>query len=66
MPKLDLPLNPRCAKVVFLNPQRAVQRQALERLYTRKAAVDALIQSLEDYVRCQYTAQVTPIALRGD
>jgi len=37
------------------------QRQTLERLYERKATLEALIQSLEEYARCRASATVTTI-----
>jgi hypothetical protein len=38
----------------------AMRRRALERLYLRKAAVDELIASLENYVQTQRTAGPAP------
>jgi hypothetical protein len=38
----------------------AIRRRALERLYLRKAAVDELIASLENYVRTQRTVTPAP------
>ena len=66
MDKLALLQNSRCAKVVVLPQQRAVKRQALERLYLRRATIEALIQSLEDYARCRYPEPVIPLLSRGN
>lgn len=43
----------------------AVRRRALQRLYLRKAAVDDLIESLENYVKTQRTtaARATCISI---
>lgn len=40
-------------KSVFPHTHRAARRRALQRLYERKAAVEALIRSLEAYARTQ-------------
>jgi hypothetical protein len=42
------------------------QRQTLERLYERKATLEALIQSLEAYARCRAAPQVMTLPLRGN
>ena len=41
------------------------QRQTLERLYERKATLEALIESLEAYARCRAAAQVMSFPLRA-
>lgn len=44
-----------------------IRRRALDRLYQRRATVEDLIQSLEDYQRCregQETAQCIPFSAR--
>jgi hypothetical protein len=41
------------------------QRQTLERLYERKATLEALIQSLEEYARCRASATVTTFPVPG-
>ena len=38
-----------------------IRRRALDRLYQRKAAVESLIQSLEDYQRAQDTLVAAPV-----
>ena len=38
-----------------------VRQQALDRLYERRATVEALIESLEAYARCRGTAPVLTI-----
>jgi hypothetical protein len=40
-------------------------RQTLERLYERKATLEALIESLEAYARCRTAAQVMSFPLRA-
>jgi hypothetical protein len=41
----------------------AIRRRALERLYMRKAAVDNLIQSLENYARTQGVSVAPCVAI---
>ena len=41
-------------------------RQTLQRLYERKATLEALIQSLEAYARCRAAAEVMTFPLRGN
>lgn len=41
----------------------AIRRRALDRLYMRKAAVDELIESLENYVRTQRSASASCIPI---
>ena len=38
----------------------------LERLYLRKATLEALIESLEAYERCRETPDVTTMPVRGN
>jgi len=42
------------------------QRQTLQRLYERKATLEALIESLEAYARCRAVAQIMTLPLRGN
>jgi hypothetical protein len=42
------------------------QRQTLERLYARKAVLDAVIESLEEYARCRASAPVPALPLHGN
>ena|SRR5262252_4706037 len=67
------PLNtarPRCARIDRIDdlPKHNFEAriQALERLYRRKEALEALIESLETYARCRGGATVTPFPLRGN
>jgi hypothetical protein len=43
------------AKKVLPNSSARAYRKELEHLYTRRSAVDALIESLEQYDRCRGT-----------
>src|SRR5262245_6022598 len=45
-------------RIDFPLDHAAAQRQTLERLYERKATLEALIESLEAYARCRTAAQV--------
>jgi len=45
--------NHTCKRLVLPHARRATRRQALERLYQRKAVLEALIRSLEAYARTQ-------------
>jgi hypothetical protein len=40
---------------------RAADRATLERLYTQKATLETLIESLEEYARCRSAASRSPI-----
>ena len=42
-----------------------VRQQALDRLYERKATLEALIESLEAYARCRVTAPVVRMPARS-
>ena len=53
--RIDFPLN-----------HEEAQRQTLERLYERKATLEALIQSLEAYARCRAAAEVMMFPLRSN
>lgn len=48
-----------CTPIDFPSNHMEAQRQTLERLYERKATLEALIQSLEEYARCRAAAPVT-------
>ena len=52
MSPLTLP-SPTSAERSRLMPVEVLRREALERLYERREAVDNLIRSLEDYQRAQ-------------
>jgi hypothetical protein len=52
-------------RIEFPLEHEEAQRQTLERLYERKATLEALIESLEEYARCRASAQVTTFPLRG-
>ena len=45
-------------RIEFPSEHTEAQRQTLERLYERKATLEALIESLEAYARCRSNAQV--------
>jgi len=52
-------------RIDFPRDHFEAQRQTLERLYERKATLEALIQSLEDYARCRAAAQVMTFPMRS-
>jgi hypothetical protein len=47
-----------CTRIEFPLNHSEAQRQTLERLYQRRATLEALIQSLEEYARCRSSAEV--------
>jgi hypothetical protein len=47
-----------CTRIEFPLRHSEAQRQTLERLYQRKATLEALIESLEEYARCRSSAKV--------
>ena len=53
-------------RISFAAQHVDVRQQALDRLYERKATLEALIDSLEAYARCRVPAEVTTIPLRGN
>jgi hypothetical protein len=53
-----LNFRPRPTRIEFTPKHVEAQRQTLERLYERKATLEALIHSLEEYARCR--ASVPP------
>ena len=55
-----------CRQISFPRNHMETRRQTLERLYRRKATLEALIESLEAYARCRSTAQITTLRLRGN
>ena len=62
----NLNYSSRCTQINFPQNHAEAHRQTLERLYERKATLEALIESLEEYARCRATAQVTMLPLRGN
>jgi hypothetical protein len=58
-------LHSSCTRIEFPVERVEAQRQTLERLYERKATLEALIQSLEEYTRCRASGQVTPLPEHG-
>jgi hypothetical protein len=55
-----------CAPIDFPLDHVEAHRQTLERLYERKATLDALIYSLEEYARCRADAPVTILPAHGN
>ena len=55
-----------CTPIDFPLDHREAQRQTLERLYERKATLEALIESLEEYARCRAAAPLTKFPVRGN
>lgn len=55
---------PICKELKMPHQSRTASQLALERLYQRRAAVEAAIRSLESYARCQETAQVVQIPIQ--
>ena len=66
MPDLLLPHNSHCNRIPFPLTHETAQRVTLERLYLRKATLEALIESLEAYARCRATADVATMPVRGN
>jgi hypothetical protein len=62
----NLNFSSRCNQINFPRNHAKAHRQTLERLYERKATLEALIESLEAYARCRGAAQVMPLQLRGN
>jgi hypothetical protein len=52
-------------RIDFPQDHAEAQRQTLQRLYERKATLEALIDSLEAYARCRAAAQVMSFPLRA-
>jgi hypothetical protein len=44
----------------------SIRHRALERLYERRAALESLIQSLEDYQRVHQTGFATPLGFSAE
>ncbi len=61
----NLNLRPRSSHIEFPRCHAEAHRQTLERLYERKATLEALIESLEEYARCRVAARIRTIPLRG-
>jgi len=59
-------LNFSSTQINFPRNHEKAHFQTLERLYERKATLEALIESLEAYARCRAGAQVTTLPLRGN
>ena len=62
----NLNFSSRCTQINFPQNHMEARRQTLERLYERKATLEALIESLEAYARCRGAAQVTTLQSRGN
>jgi hypothetical protein len=62
----DLNFCSSCTSIEFPRDHVEAQRQTLERLYERKATLDALIQSLEEYARCRTSAPLTTFPVQGN
>ena len=56
----------RCASIDLPQHNVEARLQALDRLYRRKEALEALIESLEAYARCQAPATIMPFPSRGN
>lgn len=59
----NLNIRPRPTRIHFPLNHTEAQRQTLQRLYERKATLEALIESLEAYERCR-TSRVANISFR--
>ena len=55
-----------CTPISFPRNHAEARRQTLQRLYERKATLEALIESLEAYARARDLAQITILRLRGN
>ena len=62
----NLNFSSRCTQIAFPQNHAQAHRQTLERLYERKATLEARIESLEAYARCRAGAQITTLPLRGN
>jgi hypothetical protein len=62
----NLNFSARCTQITFPQDHMEARRQTLERLYERKATLEALIETLEAYARCRAAAQITTLRSRGN
>jgi len=62
----NLNFRPQNNRISFPTQRVDVRQQALNRLYERKATLEALIDALEAYARCRVPAEVETIPLRGN
>ena len=62
----NLNFNSRCTQINFPQNHTEAHLQTLERLYERKATLEALIECLEAYARCRAAAQVMTLPSRGN
>ena len=62
----NLNLRSRFTQINFPLNHAEAHRHTLARLYERRAAVEALIESLEAYERCRMTPRVMTIPIKVD
>ena len=60
----NLNVRSRSTRINFPLNHAEARRQTLERLYERKATLEALIASLEEYARCRMASQIRIMPLR--